>query len=214
MDINSDKIESTMEEEKLVAELSELGIRYLSRQKADRPSSVRPPDRLLVDLMRQPSARVRNAVIAVMLAHPEYADAVPAASRRLSPEEQASLRFFYLAAVLLQQEYEERLRPLQGAQWCQLPGLSGVLAELGVADQEAPREKLARLGREHRRRSGKYVNWAGTYEQAARQLLRQWRAAYVARIDDAGRAWGAGRCPHGPAQTAGRARGKPAQEVG
>ncbi len=57
-------------EEELVAELDLLGIRYLSRQSSYRASQVRPPEALLADLVRQPSARVRAAVIAVLLAHP------------------------------------------------------------------------------------------------------------------------------------------------
>ena len=62
---------------------------------------------LLADLVQQPSARVRAAVIAVFLAHPEYAAAVPAALERLGPTERLTLRFFYTAAVLLQQEHTE-----------------------------------------------------------------------------------------------------------
>jgi hypothetical protein len=37
-----------------------------------------------------------------------------------------------------------------------------------------PGEKLAALGREHQRRAQEMVNWRGTYEQVASQLLRQW----------------------------------------
>jgi hypothetical protein len=65
------------------------------------------PSALLADLVRQPSARVRNAVIAVLLAYPDYAEAVPAALERLRPAEQQTLRLFYTAAVLLQQEYTD-----------------------------------------------------------------------------------------------------------
>jgi hypothetical protein len=174
MDSHSERTESFAEEEKLVAELSELGIRYLSRQSSHQPVGVRSPEALLTDLMRQPSARVRAAVIAVLLSHPEYADAVPAALAHLGPEEQSNLRFFYLAAVLLQQEYAERLRTLQGAHWRWLPRFQEIVAELNVPAKGAPRERLARLGREHRRHTAKQVNWTGTYEQVVRQLLRQW----------------------------------------
>jgi len=103
--------ESYQEEERIVAELELLNIRYLSRTLPDTAASVRPPDILLADLIQQPSARVRAAVIAVFLAHPEYAAAVPAALERLGPTERLTLRFFYTAAVLLQQEHTERLRP-------------------------------------------------------------------------------------------------------
>jgi hypothetical protein len=158
------------EEECLVAELELLGIRYLSRHTSDRAEHVRPPDVLLADLVKQPSARVRGAVIAVLLAHPEYAEAVLAALQRLHPPEQRILRLFYTAAVLLQQEYAERLRPFVAGQW--LPDRFAV--DLGLPDTASPRERLAALGQQHQRQTQKYVNWVGTYENVVRCLLRSW----------------------------------------
>jgi hypothetical protein len=158
------------EEERLVAELELLGIRYLSRHTSDQAQSVRPPDVLLADLVRQPSARVRAAVIAVLLAHPEYADAVPAAMKRLRPAEQLTLRTFYTAALLLQQEYAERLRSFVGSR----PLPDRFAADLGLPDIASPRERLATLARRHRQETQADVNWIGTYESVVRRLLRSW----------------------------------------
>src|SRR5512137_74521 len=94
-------------EDSIVAELEQLDIRYLSRQSRGAGAQRRPPATLLADLMRQPSARVREAVIAVLLAHPAYAQAVPAALAQLSAPEQLALRFFYSASVLLQRQYAD-----------------------------------------------------------------------------------------------------------
>ncbi len=165
---------SLAEEEILVAELALLGIHYLSRQTAYQAQTARPPDVLLVDLVQQPSARVRSTVIAVLLSHPEYADAVPAALRRLQPPERLSLQSFYLAARLLQQEYAHRLRPCQASRWRWLPDLQEASAGLCLPEQGTPRERLNALGSEYGRLTQTMVNWIGTYEQAARQLLRQW----------------------------------------
>jgi len=162
------------EEERLVAELGLLGIRYLSRQTAYQPAKVRPPQAFLADLVRQPSARVRAAIIAVLLSHPEYAESVPAALERLGPSDRLTLQSFYAAAVLLQQEHAHRLRPHVTRGWRWLPDLGGALTGWEMPSDGAPREKLAALGREHRRRAQEMVNWAGTYEQVAHQLLRQW----------------------------------------
>jgi hypothetical protein len=160
------------EEEKLVAELELLDIRYLSRQAAYRAERVRPPENLLADLVRQPSARVRSAVIAVLLTHPEYADAVPVALQSLPPLEQWTLRFFYTAAVFLQQTFAEPLRKHLATRWKWLPALFA--DELGVSKEGTPREWLVQLGREHERRTQMVVNWVGTYEDVVRRLLRQW----------------------------------------
>jgi hypothetical protein len=160
------------EEEKLVAELDLLGIRYLSRQSPYQARKTRRPEVLLADLIRQPSARVRAAIIAVLLAHPGYVQAVPQALERLRPSEQLALRLFYTAAVLLQQEYADQLRPFVAARWQRLPDLFS--AEFGLPAEGPPRERLALLGFVHRQRTGATVNWAGTYENTARHLLRRW----------------------------------------
>ena len=158
------------EEELLVAELELLGIRYLSRHTSDQAESVRPPDVLLADLVQQPSARVRAAVIAVLLAHPEYAEAVPAAIERLRPAERLTLQTFYTAALLLQQEYAERLRSFVSSR----PLPDRFAADLGLPDIASPRERLATLAERHRQETQTDVNWIGTYESVVRRLLRSW----------------------------------------
>ena len=160
------------EEEKLVAELALLSIGYLSRNATYEAVKVRPAGRLLAGLVQQPSARVRAAVIAVLLAHPEYAASVVNALKLLSPSEQLTLRFFYTAAMLLQALYADRLRPLMATHWQPLPDMFS--AELGLPTGDSPRDKLAQLGREHQSRTRTSVNWAGSYEGVAKKLLRRW----------------------------------------
>jgi hypothetical protein len=161
-----------VEEERLVAELECLGIRYLSRQTGFRAEQVRLPADLLADLIRQPSARVREAVIAVLLAHPEYAGSIPEALMRLTAPEQLVLRLFYTASVLLQQQYAGMLQAFMTDQWQRLPDLFS--AELGLPIEGEPRERLVKLGQTHRRRTRAAVNWTGTYENVAHKLVRAW----------------------------------------
>ncbi len=160
------------EEERLVAELGLLGIRYLSRQSSYQASQVRSPEILLADLVRQPSARVRAAVIAVLLSHPEYAEAVPAALERLSSQDRLTLQSLYTAAMLLQREYADRLRLLVGERWLWLPDF--LSKELGLPTEGPPRERLRLLERELRHRTRAVVNWTGTYEQVVQKLIRDW----------------------------------------
>ena len=164
------------EEERIVAELEQLGVTYLSRREAQSATETRPPEKLLADLSRQPSARVREAIIALLLAHPEYAAAVPVALNQLTPAEQTTLRVFYTAAVLLQQEYAEQLHPYLVARWQPLPDLFST--ELGLPHRGSHRERLTRLDHTHRRLSGAAVNWAGTYENVVRHLVRRWELEY------------------------------------
>lgn len=167
--------ESLIEEEKLVAELELLGVAYLSRQSSWQVDQVRSPEFLIADLIRQPHARVREVVIAVLLAYPSYADAVLKTIDCLSYSEQTTLRFFYTAAMLLQREYAEQLRPFVQSRWVWLPDLFSV--ELGLTTSGAPRERLMGLAQKHREVSGINLNWAGTYENIVTKLLRSWRLA-------------------------------------
>jgi hypothetical protein len=160
------------EEETLVAELELLGIRYLSRQTAYRAERVRAAEVLLADLMRQPAARVRVAVIPLLLAHPEFAQAVPLAVTQLTTSLQLTLKLFYTAAVSLQRIWSEPLRAHLAERWRWLPDF--YLDELGLHGEYTPTERLHRLGREHQQRTAENLNWVGTYENAARKLLRQW----------------------------------------
>ena len=161
------------EEERLVAELELLGIRYLSRQTADVADCVRPADRLLADFTHQPSARVRQALIALLLAHPEYAVAAPEALTHLSSSRQLTLKLLYTAAVLLQQEHVQQLKPLLGDRWRSLPDLFS--DDLGIEVTGTPRDRLRDLGRVHRWDTGIVANWAGTYENVVHKLLRSWQ---------------------------------------
>ena len=101
-----------------------------------------------------------------------YAQAVPAALAQLSASEQLALRFFYSAAVLLQQQYADMLRPYVAERWQGLPDLFS--QELGIAAQGTPQERLTRLGAAHRAYTRSVVNWTGTYDNVARKLLRRW----------------------------------------
>jgi len=159
-------------EEQVVAELAALGISYLSRQTLTPADCVRPPVQLLADLMQQPSARVREAVIALLLSHPEYAVFVPTALRDLTPGQQLTMKIFYTAAVWLQQEHMQRLMPFVGSRWCLLPDMFSV--EFGLQTGVLPTERLAWLGRMQRRKTRVAANWTGTYENVARKLVRSW----------------------------------------
>ena len=162
----------TSEEEQLVAELEHLGISYLSRQTDYQVQRTRPPQNMLADLVQQPNSRVRTALIALLLAHPEYAQAVPSALSRLPLKDRWTLKLLYTAAMLLQVEYSERLRPFLYDRWEWLPDLFS--EELQISLEGTPRERLVRLGEQHQSRTGARLNWVGTYENVVLHLMRRW----------------------------------------
>ncbi|MCI0520528.1 MAG: hypothetical protein L0Z70_09770 [Chloroflexi bacterium] len=158
-------------EEQLVHELAQLGVAYLSRQSEERPAAQRRPEALLAGLVGQRSSRVRAALIALLLAHPEYARFARGALNLLDLRQAGSFRLFYTAAVILQQMYAETIQARLGRGWRVLPDLFS--AELGVSGR-APAERLQSLGRIHAQASGEILNWAGTYDHAAQHLFHQW----------------------------------------
>lgn len=163
-------------EEQVVAELSQWGIGYLSRDVELPPFPLRAPDDLLAAIVRQPSSRVRVALIALLLARPEFANAVPAALRRLAPAHAQTLKFLYTAAVLLQQQFAAELQTRLGPRWSLLP--DWFADDLRVAG-DTPLARLQSLAGHHAQWSGEHLNWAGTYENAARLLLRRWEMEHA-----------------------------------
>ncbi len=158
-------------EEQLIAELELLGVRYLSRITDETAGRVRTPRKLLASLLQQPSSRVRSAVIALLLARPSYGKYVPGAMKQLAPEQALTLKFFHIAAVLLQREYAAPLEAFLGAEWHWLTDYYS--AEFRLPDA-APREQLMELAKIQQQMTGVTLNWAGTYENAARQLMHRW----------------------------------------
>ena len=158
-------------EEQLVTELAQLGVSYLSRQGGDSFSPVGEPHELMAGLVCQRSSRVRSALIALLLARPDYTIHISRAMKLLDPKQTQVLRLFYTAAVYLQQEHAEILQAFLGPQCHKLPDLFSV--ELGITG-DSPGARLQNLARLHAQSSGEILNWAGTYENAARHLLRRW----------------------------------------
>ena len=158
------------DEDRLVAELELLGITYLSRREPTSVDSVRAPHELLSDLIRQPSARVRGALIAVLLLHPDLATAVPAAMSRLSQGEQTTLQILYTASVILQAKYADRLQIIAPSTR-PLPDLFS--SGLGLLRSGSPDDQLFALGQIHHHLSRSHVNWAGTYDNVAQHLVNR-----------------------------------------
>lgn len=159
-------------EERLVGELGLLGINYLARNTSEPVTRVRAPQDLLVALVQQPSSRVRTAVIAVLLAYPRFAEAMPDAIAQVSSKDYLTLKFFYTAAVILQRKYAAELEPIIGDRWNNLPDLFGM--EFNLKHGSTPDELLIQLGQVHRMLTGLTVKWSGTYENVAHHLLRRW----------------------------------------
>jgi hypothetical protein len=159
-----------IKEEQIVAELALLGVTYLSRLTGDKAASSRDACQMFVDLVHQPSSRVRTAVIALLLEHPEFAEVIPSAVNRLRATNRTVLKLFYTAAVYLQYKYADLLQEIQGKEIFWLPDLYS--SELGIPIDISIDERLKELGLRQQTMTGKIANWNGTYDNVARHFIR------------------------------------------
>ncbi len=169
------------ETERLIAELQARGIAYLSGGRdpqvaAQVAANPLPPVELICHLAGSQESRVRNALIALLLLHPDLADVVPDALARTDPATAEQIIVTALAALYLSHLWSTRLalalgfRPiLPEGQWARfwrergLPAPIEFHGELGLrALQEAER---------HRR--GLPLNFLGDWQNQVDRLLAQ-----------------------------------------
>ncbi len=151
----------------LVAALRDYGVAFLASEEAVMLPDVPAPE-LVRALVSSPEARLRLALIPLLLQNPELAVVVPTILRDLPAPAALTLQCFYTAAHLLQQTHRARLEQLLGPQ----PALPDWFStEIGISSQGTPAERLQLLGRWQQERSGRYLNWTGSYEHAAQRFL-------------------------------------------
>lgn len=154
----------------LAAELSRLGIRFVEATVEERPSPAPTPKQLLTALASSDEARLRMALIPLLIARADYARYASDAAHDLDGVARMTLVCYYTAAMLLQRKYAERLARLD-LDVTSLPNLFG--RELDLLESGSVEAALHVLGKRHADLSGRPLNWYGTYEQAASRFIRR-----------------------------------------
>jgi hypothetical protein len=162
-------MESVSTADELVGALDARGVPFLTGGVQSAQALALTPAELLLGLARDQDARVRLAVIPLLLVHPEYAVSALDVANQLDAEALRMFQFYYTAAYWLQRKYAERLTSLLG-KTARLPELFSSTLDLSNSEPDAA---LAALGRRHQDSSGEPINWHGTYEHAAQRLLKQ-----------------------------------------
>jgi hypothetical protein len=162
--------QSIADEDQFVAELHQLGITYLSNRLITPLKSIRSPEYILADAIDQPSSRVRTAVIALLLLHPDYAEYVPIALGLLNENQRHLLKLFYTAAVHSQREYQSDLIAIIGSEHVWLPDVFG--EELGISSALSSQDAIQQLGIKHQKITHSLTNWSGTYKNVVHHLIR------------------------------------------
>jgi len=132
---------------------------------------------LLAALAASEEARLRLALIPLLLSHPAFAADVKRALDRLSPAAAITLRCYYTAAYWLQSKYQTRIEHVLGA----MPSLPDLFStELGLSSTETAEHSLLALAARQQELTGRVLNWVGTYEHGLQtwlhylELQRQW----------------------------------------
>lgn len=144
MSLRVDELTSieTPTDDHLGADLARLGVLFLRTRAAQEATPPLTPAALLAGLASSADARVRLALIPLLLVRPDYAAFLPDALPGLSAAAQVVLRCYATAAMILQARYATRLYALFGAQ----PRLRDWFsAELDPSLSGSPDEQLARL---------------------------------------------------------------------
>lgn len=162
------KTNTTLSPQQLIDTLHTLGVPFLHGGRG--VAHTVEPDLLLASLATSPEARLRLAIIPLLLTHPTFADAAVAAVERLPQDAAITLRCYYTAAYWLQEKYRTQLAALLGSTQ-RLPDLFG--AAIGMARYSDPDAALRALAVRQQVLSGRVLNWAGTYEHAVQTWLRQ-----------------------------------------
>ncbi|MGB0386264.1 MAG: hypothetical protein ACPGWR_15755, partial [Ardenticatenaceae bacterium] len=167
--------------DELVGALDMLGLHVLSG--GIKPHRVIPPAELVAGLVMQSDARIRLALVGLLLYRPDFALAVPLATSSLCVPNSApcgsqayrghdllTLKLYYTAAMLLQKKYDAQLTQLLGERE-QLPDLFS--EELAVSATGSVDTRLKELGEQHKALVATGVNWVGTYHHGAKRLIKR-----------------------------------------
>lgn len=143
------------------------------------------PSVLMAALANSDEARLRLALIPLLLSHPEFAADIELSLAQLSPVAAITLRCYYSAAYWLQSKYQTRIENCLGSVRA-LPDLFG--AELGLSTYATAEPALHALATRQQELTGRVLNWAATYEHGIKtwlnylELQRQWNQSLPTKL--------------------------------
>lgn len=152
----------------LIDEMNRIGVNIIVGDNTPRVSIPLSPPELMAGLVAHRDARIRLALIPVLLQHPEYAPEAPKAIKLLDASEKLNFKLYYTAAYLLQIAYSDELEGLLGS----LQNIKDYFSEeLGVPSEGTVQDRLRLLAKRHKEITKMSVNRYGTYDHAVKWIL-------------------------------------------
>ena len=152
----------------LIGELNRRGVKFVVGASDPKINNFISTIELLAGLAAHNDARIRLALIPVLLQHPEYGKDVPHALELLNDSRKLTFKLYYTAAHLLQLTYHHQLQDFLGT-YQVLPDYFS--EELNIPKEGTSQDRLRQLAKSHREITNMSVNWFGTYQHAAKRVL-------------------------------------------
>ena len=152
----------------LIDNLNRLGVHFLVGDGHSGLADILEPAALLSGLASQSDSRIRLALIAVLLQHPDFANDTHKTLDLLDEPQKLTFKLYYTAAHFLQLAYANQLWDLLGT-FNMLPDYYS--EELNIEKDKAVTNQLMQLAERHKEITGLPLNWYGTYNFAAQRVI-------------------------------------------
>ena len=159
----------------LVAQLRERGVRFLAPSQDDSTAAPRvSPNELILRLISHPDARLRLALVALLILRPNWGSYVHSEMHGLAEPVRTELQALYTAAVYLQRLWRTRLGIYLG-KFEVLPDLYSSQLGLPAAEERHGKAGLHALSAWQTHRSPYPFNWLASYNKVTNLLFEQLR---------------------------------------
>ena len=162
------RINLMMETNQLIDNMNRIGVHFLVDASNPRLTDSLTPAALLAGLAAQSDARMRLALIAVLLQRPDYANYAHEALELLDEPQQLTFKLYYIAAYHLQIAYVNQLNDVLGLS---IKLTDYYSEELNIEEDNSVAPELSLLAELHKDITGLPLNWYGTYNSAAQRVI-------------------------------------------
>ena len=162
------RINLMMEPNQLIDNMNRIGVHFLVDASNLGLTDSLTPAALLAGLAAQSDARMRLALIAVLLQRPDYANHAHEALELLDEPQQLTFKLYYTAAYYLQIAYANQLNDVLGL-YIKLTDYYS--EELNIEKDISVADELRQLAELHKEITGLPLNWYGTYNSAAQRVI-------------------------------------------
>lgn len=162
------RIEYMIEPKQLIDNMNRIGVHFLVDEGYSESTDSLSPAELLAGLAAQSDARLRLALIAVLLQRSDFAKDAHQTLALLGEPQKLTFKLYYTAAHYLQKVYVNQLQDVLDPS----DGLPDYYSEeLKIEKDNSATGQLKRLAERHKEITGLPLNWYGTYIFAAQRVI-------------------------------------------